>query len=430
MAPAHTAYYDLLQVKPDATQDELASAYKKCALKLHPDKGGDPEQFKAMKAAYDVLRDPQKRQLYDTNGPAFVRAMDGEALDPEVMYEVVMHHSKILQRWLLCMLPLFAFLLLFPAVAFCLKWDGTVSWNWNVAFVPIWLAQLVVLLGILRLRSAFAATAGLDGEDEGEAEDRMASEKKKRHMRQVFSALACFLLLMIVQEAFIAARLQGYMDTSWIVVIIPYFFLEVVFVLIQLRTDVAADWSLLLLYPVWWAVLRSCTVSLLAAKADGRLTCAWLFCLMPVMVGAGIKLLWSLCRSRPRKRTVFRDGRVQLLEENEEEEAVNGSGFVGACIGVTFWLGTLILAAGKMDGWRVPSWLVFSPFYIAVSIVLCCCTCLACCGPTLVDAAMQNDIEQRESSQGRGSSEAQNLNQGAGTDYSTIPSDQHQPSPV
>merc|ERR1719258_60380 len=111
------------------------------------------------------------------------------------------------------------------------------------------------------------------------------------------------------------------------------------------------------------------------------------------------------------KKNGLSDGRVQLLEENEEEEAVNGSGFVGACIGVTFWLGTLILAAGKMDGWRVPSWLVFSPFYIAVSIVLCCCTCLACCGPTLV------------SSQGRGSSEAQNLNQGAGTDYSTIPSD-------
>ena len=72
------------EVKPDATQDELASAYKKCALKLHPDKGGDPEEFKAMKAAFDVLKDPQKRQLYDAHGPAIVRAMDGEALDPEV----------------------------------------------------------------------------------------------------------------------------------------------------------------------------------------------------------------------------------------------------------------------------------------------------------------------------------------------------------
>lgn len=52
-------YYELLGVKQTATEAEIKKAYRKKALKEHPDKGGDPEKFKDISKAYDTLMDPQ-----------------------------------------------------------------------------------------------------------------------------------------------------------------------------------------------------------------------------------------------------------------------------------------------------------------------------------------------------------------------------------
>ncbi|MFA7284763.1 MAG: J domain-containing protein [Candidatus Absconditabacterales bacterium] len=58
-------YYKLLGVAENATDDEIKKAFRKLAMKHHPDKGGDAEKFKEINEANMVLSDKQKRMQYD-----------------------------------------------------------------------------------------------------------------------------------------------------------------------------------------------------------------------------------------------------------------------------------------------------------------------------------------------------------------------------
>ncbi len=69
-----TDYYELLEVARDASQADLKKAYRRLAVKYHPDKNPGnkeaEEKFKQISAAYDVLSDERKRSLYDQYGEA------------------------------------------------------------------------------------------------------------------------------------------------------------------------------------------------------------------------------------------------------------------------------------------------------------------------------------------------------------------------
>ena len=68
-------YYEVLGVSKTASEDEIKKAYRRAAVKHHPDKeGGDEEKFKEVSEAYEVLGDIQKRQRYDQFGHAGVGA--------------------------------------------------------------------------------------------------------------------------------------------------------------------------------------------------------------------------------------------------------------------------------------------------------------------------------------------------------------------
>lgn len=71
-------YYEVLGVAKSASDDEIKKAFRKLAVKYHPDKeGGSEEKFKEINEAYEVLKDKQKRQRYDQFGHAGVGGAAG-----------------------------------------------------------------------------------------------------------------------------------------------------------------------------------------------------------------------------------------------------------------------------------------------------------------------------------------------------------------
>ncbi|XP_018424910.1 PREDICTED: dnaJ homolog subfamily B member 1 isoform X2 [Nanorana parkeri] len=94
-------YYKTLGLAKGASEEDIKKAYRKQALKFHPDKNKDPgaeERFKEIAEAYDVLSDPKKREIFDrygeegspgggggcgSNGPSFSYSFHG---DPHAMF--------------------------------------------------------------------------------------------------------------------------------------------------------------------------------------------------------------------------------------------------------------------------------------------------------------------------------------------------------
>ena len=93
-------YYKILGVEKDATEEQIRKAYKKLAIKWHPDKNPDnrkqaEEKFKEIGEAYSVLSDPKKRRDYDHGGFSFEDFGFDDGFDPMEIFRSFFHkHGK------------------------------------------------------------------------------------------------------------------------------------------------------------------------------------------------------------------------------------------------------------------------------------------------------------------------------------------------
>jgi len=83
-----TKLYETLGVQKTASNSEIKKAYRKLAVKYHPDKGGDEAKFKEVSAAYEILSDSEKRERYDKYGLEGVAEEGGGGRSPDDLFSM------------------------------------------------------------------------------------------------------------------------------------------------------------------------------------------------------------------------------------------------------------------------------------------------------------------------------------------------------
>jgi len=84
-----TKLYDFLEVSPNATPDEIKKAYRKLAIKYHPDKNPNAgDKFKELTIAYEILSDPEKREVYDKYGEDGLKEGGGGGMDADDIFSM------------------------------------------------------------------------------------------------------------------------------------------------------------------------------------------------------------------------------------------------------------------------------------------------------------------------------------------------------
>ena len=76
-------YYNILGINKKASSSEIKKAYRKLAMKHHPDKGGDVDKFKEINKVYETLSDPEKKKMYDQFGENGPNVNMGRGMGPD-----------------------------------------------------------------------------------------------------------------------------------------------------------------------------------------------------------------------------------------------------------------------------------------------------------------------------------------------------------
>lgn len=151
-------FYDILEVAPTCTEEELKKAYRKLALKVHPDKQrsqpGDQKDFSEINDAYKFLSDPLRRKFYDRQGDKGYELLSKSGFSDDGAFSTKSFFGRLSLRILTnptILIPVSWFFgLVFVAlIAFIWMFDWKRDgWNvsWLVIFIPMWFTLGVVLL--------------------------------------------------------------------------------------------------------------------------------------------------------------------------------------------------------------------------------------------------------------------------------------------
>mmetsp|Transcript_33995 Transcript_33995/g.109158 ORF Transcript_33995/g.109158 Transcript_33995/m.109158 type:complete len:548 (+) Transcript_33995:37-1680(+) len=366
------SYYSLLSVEPHATPDEIRKAYRKLALRFHPDKNPDAgETFQKISTAYATLSDPQRRQVYDRFGEQGVQIMEQAAaygVPPWLL-------NPAAQSGLLCVLlvVVMGLVVVFPVIL-TMRIDGGLAWPWPAVFTPLWLADLLVL--------ALAAASPRD-RDAG-------CWRCVPNRRQVNLALLIAFQLLLAYKLDAGEQAPFTYSESFLPLEISIFLGAVAELCMHGRTALGrgrgggqgaegtdrAAARRRLVSVVARSSLQLSFLGLLGCRADNLLPVTWWAVLTPLW------LLLLLCCLRAAASCAS----IKAAAQEEERVARRVLAGLSSAASLICFLCLLLLSLRLAEGVPLSAALILTPFLTVIGLLLCC-TCTSCiCAGILVSA--------------------------------------------
>eukprot|EP00903_Cladosiphon_okamuranus_P020638 g18948.t1 len=411
--------YTLLDVNKRATPAEIKRAYRNKSLQMHPDKlnqrgqevtDKDRADFQRMKAAYDVLSDPQKRELYDQLGETGMLMMEDPFAAKDNMVKNFLRMGTRDRLRLVIFVLLFVGAVLLWPILFCAKVDGDTSASWVALWTPLWIYNALGLWYFVYLVSLGKIKAP-EGMEEG------WTDPYPLPLRVL--ALVKWTLLVLFQ-IFLTMRLDNDIDWSYAAVGSPL----LIWMGLQLfghayeatrpappdRSDESMlneeeggippdqekrEQAIAKRTEARYAVGKDCIWMLqlvfLVIKLDEDVDWSWWVVFLPTwFVLFGQLLGYYVDYSLAKKLAQGTEGKEEEdLTQEEKERIADASQLIVhattscCCWGFTFV--TVVLAVNAIAGADYSAFVIFIPQFVIAGTLLCCMVCFICCVRDLPD---------------------------------------------
>eukprot|EP00027_Filamoeba_sp_ATCC50430_P017179 CAMPEP_0168568276 /NCGR_PEP_ID=MMETSP0413-20121227/15487_1 /TAXON_ID=136452 /ORGANISM="Filamoeba nolandi, Strain NC-AS-23-1" /LENGTH=449 /DNA_ID=CAMNT_0008600593 /DNA_START=32 /DNA_END=1377 /DNA_ORIENTATION=+ len=360
--------YAVLELEPNATEDDIKKAYKKMALKYHPDKGNDPtgEKFKEVVAAYNTLLDPHKREVYDMYGEEgitlFENGMFGE--EGELIRILPFLENPAFTAFFVCLGFIFASLAFLVPLFISFKVDDTVDWSWPVVFIPLWILNALPLIYSLCVPCL--------------------QEHKGRALATLFQYL-CLLSFQIV----LCIQLENN-DWKWEEVLVPIYVFEAVHIIKRITQSTPSKLKeeeeagfVGVLFGMGYVgfLIRNLVVPTLTVwflvfitlKLNDDVSWSWWINTIPIWIA----MVWKVIIRIADNNKVLK--RITDPDERKENAKVLRSMLVSTLIGFAFVIAFVVMVTIVLEGGSLKLGVAFIPLFIILGLLLCCVCCIGPC---------------------------------------------------
>lgn len=404
--------YDILEISQNASEEEIKRAFRKQALKYHPDKAGNsPEavmQYDAVQRAHQILSDSKQRQIYDKYGEAGLSTFSqmGEFapfLDPSALPQL---------HWLLFAISIGLCLLIVSPVLLALKIDQNFA-TYTIALSPLFLIDFVIY--VLIISSMFIGVIHYEGDSRSEMIRGLIF---KGLVFVYFGLIGAF-------EILLAIKLDGIVEFNWWGVFTPLLLWELMnFIMIMIPTVIQ---SLERVYEEEMPEGRRHTIPEVLFITIGNFYFFSLRFIQQILIifkiGSGSDVNWALIFL-----PMWILGFVELLKVLAEfirPKSPEHSGwpqfFVFAFWATLFFafLGLLTTRLNSLNG-LPPVMTILVPLFIVLSLLVCCSSCVL---PSVLRVQKEQFDEEMASRAAGGSNTNTEIRTIVAIDHRIAPSD-------